>query len=522
VSQLNTKRSTVLTLTICLHNCVCVYVCACLQFFCRRLERLTRPTKVLGEGAPKGKFSGLNTSDTAEDSDVAEGQEGSESVEVGVGRSKPAAPATKAGPSTGKPASIANPQEAITPTAAPVPAPLLQHKELVELKRSVSPSTSLHKVNDNKEDHLRSIGSAPPHVSRQLSEGSAVSASREGAADGAGAGSGSSTPYLPGTPSARAELNVRGSLTLLKTKTRRRRTAAEIEGSQQSAAPSELDARAMQSNLSEQQQQEEEGRQHDSTQRERDVPTLRTRQAPAVPAVPAAPSVPAAVRVGGATRDNRGQASGDKWGEEGGRSEGEVEGEGEEEGVVQQNLQPCPECGRRFNPTAFQKHAKLCAQVFMRKRKAFDSAQMRLEGNEDLKSFVESERKVSGTAAKRGKAKSTSNGAAPAPQEAATSKWKEKSEAFRNAMKAARDVSHAIATGAPLPPPVPSAPDSSLIPCPHCQRRFNANAAERHIPNCQKIINKPTVLKRGGGGNASKGGGNAASASNSSKSRSWQ
>lgn len=49
-------------------------------------------------------------------------------------------------------------------------------------------------------------------------------------------------------------------------------------------------------------------------------------------------------------------------------------------------------------------------------------------------------------------------------------------------------------------PHIPSAPDPSLIPCPHCGRRFNAKAAERHIPSCATTINKPKFLKAGTGG----------------------
>ena len=78
--------------------------------------------------------------------------------------------------------------------------------------------------------------------------------------------------------------------------------------------------------------------------------------------------------------------------------------------------------------------------------------------------------------------------------------WKKQSEQFREAMKAARQVTKAIATGAPLPPPVMSAPDPSLMPCPHCGRRFSEKAGLRHIPQCQNIIAKPTRLNRGSGG----------------------
>jgi hypothetical protein len=80
-----------------------------------------------------------------------------------------------------------------------------------------------------------------------------------------------------------------------------------------------------------------------------------------------------------------------------------------------------------------------------------------------------------------------------------SSKWKEESEAFRESMRAARMVNQAIANGQPLPPPSASIVDSSLIPCPHCSRRYNSKAAERHIPQCKNIIAKPSSLKRGGG-----------------------
>ena len=40
---------------------------------------------------------------------------------------------------------------------------------------------------------------------------------------------------------------------------------------------------------------------------------------------------------------------------------------------------------------------------------------------------------------------------------------------------------------AALPPPKPSAPDPSLVPCPHCGRRFNETAGERHMQHCKNI-----------------------------------
>lgn len=37
-----------------------------------------------------------------------------------------------------------------------------------------------------------------------------------------------------------------------------------------------------------------------------------------------------------------------------------------------------------------------------------------------------------------------------------------------------------------LPPP-PPLDTSDYVPCPHCGRRFNEAAADRHIPKCKNI-----------------------------------
>ena len=48
-------------------------------------------------------------------------------------------------------------------------------------------------------------------------------------------------------------------------------------------------------------------------------------------------------------------------------------------------------------------------------------------------------------------------------------------------------------------PVVPSAPDPSLVPSPHCGRPYSETAAERHIPRCKDIQAKPKFLSRGSG-----------------------
>jgi len=89
----------------------------------------------------------------------------------------------------------------------------------------------------------------------------------------------------------------------------------------------------------------------------------------------------------------------------------------------------------------------------------------------------------------------------PLKGKAAAPKWKTDSENFRAQLRNARKVTDAIAAGRDLkdlPPPEPTY-DPSLVPCPHCGRRFNEKAAERHIPKCNDIKAKPSMLKRGAG-----------------------
>ena len=183
----------------------------------------------------------------------------------------------------------------------------------------------------------------------------------------------------------------------------------------------------------------------------------------------------------------------------------------------------CPDCGRRFNSGPYEKHVRICAKVFLKKRKVFDSQKHRIADNPELVKILKQKQQIKGgpkkppSGAKPPAAMMNNVNDTPKAMKTAnrhnveeennskSSKWKQQSQAFREAMKAARQVTQAIATGAPLPPPKISAPDPSLIPCPHCGRRFNEKAGERHIPQCKNIKAQPSRLSKGGGISASSG-----------------
>ena len=76
---------------------------------------------------------------------------------------------------------------------------------------------------------------------------------------------------------------------------------------------------------------------------------------------------------------------------------------------------------------------------------------------------------------------------------ASAGKWKTEHNEFIKSLQYAKKLSQMQKAGvniASLPPPPPAA-NLNYVECPHCQRRFNPTAAERHIPACAMTINKP-------------------------------
>jgi hypothetical protein len=131
----------------------------------------------------------------------------------------------------------------------------------------------------------------------------------------------------------------------------------------------------------------------------------------------------------------------------------------------------CGICHRQFNVDVLERHRRACEKAANSKRRTFDSRKHRIEGTE-LASVQR---------------------ASPAVETKAKSDWRARSEDFRRSMKAARQVDNILKNGGTakdLPPPTYS-DNSHLTPCPYCGRRFNTEAAARHIPSCKNTVNKP-------------------------------
>ncbi|XP_038052272.1 zinc finger C2HC domain-containing protein 1A-like isoform X1 [Patiria miniata] len=129
---------------------------------------------------------------------------------------------------------------------------------------------------------------------------------------------------------------------------------------------------------------------------------------------------------------------------------------------------PCDICGRSFVEQTLQRHVKICEKNATKKRKTFNSSKQRATGNEILSVPKTDPKKLE--KAKR-----------------ATANWRNKHEELVSNLRAARGVTRAMKTGAPLPPPPSQAKvNPDYVQCPTCQRNFSEGAAERHIPWCKE------------------------------------
>ncbi|XP_055385104.1 homeobox protein 2 [Condylostylus longicornis] len=160
----------------------------------------------------------------------------------------------------------------------------------------------------------------------------------------------------------------------------------------------------------------------------------------------------------------------------------------------------CKICGRHFNSDRVEKHEEICLKASNKKRKIFDSTKHRVKGTEaevylrriakgQIKSDSILKTPVTSTIVKSGPTKSINSNS-----DSKKSNWRKKHEEFIAAIRAAKEVQKHLAKGgklSDLPPPPPSE-NPDYIQCPHCSRRFNEAAANRHIPKCANMLhNKP-------------------------------
>ena len=141
--------------------------------------------------------------------------------------------------------------------------------------------------------------------------------------------------------------------------------------------------------------------------------------------------------------------------------------------------QECSYCGRKFASDRINKHEETCARAHSKKTKVFDSSKMRLAGTEAAQFASKSKHQPEPVIKK--------------------SNYKEQHQQLVDSLRAARklqkyeqDLKEGKAVGPPPEIPKFEIQNDDRIVCPICGRKFVKEAAEKHIPVCERM--------KGGGG----------------------
>ena len=129
----------------------------------------------------------------------------------------------------------------------------------------------------------------------------------------------------------------------------------------------------------------------------------------------------------------------------------------------------CRYCGRGFASDRIRRHEGVCLAGKRRKVRVFNSAKQRMS---------------------REAAAVRQSGRKDKPR----TKWRQQHEEFIGSIRYARRITRAEAAGVDprlLPAPAVSSHTEDYVQCPFCDRRFSQNVAERHVPKCRDIINRP-------------------------------
>ncbi|CAD8110402.1 unnamed protein product [Paramecium sonneborni] len=149
------------------------------------------------------------------------------------------------------------------------------------------------------------------------------------------------------------------------------------------------------------------------------------------------------------------------------------------EQVIEEKLYKCTEgCGRSFNAKALEKHSKVCKKVFQQKRKVFNSQKQRQIEQEECVQMkgVGMKKQIQKQGMKQGqKQQQQIKNDKP--------KWKAQSEAFRAIIRQAKGQKLTKEEQVQLNGAMESAQE--LVQCKFCNRKFNGEAAKKHIVFCE-------------------------------------
>lgn len=164
--------------------------------------------------------------------------------------------------------------------------------------------------------------------------------------------------------------------------------------------------------------------------------------------------------------------------------------------VLDDGRMRCVYCGRFFTPDRIDHHQDICGKLKTARpkgvdgvptqtgRRVFNAEAQRLGQGA---AFLTPEKYKKRQAERISEARATKGG---------TPKWRRESEEFQEAVRAGRGDGNSHAPSAPRRPAT-GGPGPGKVTCPYCNRHFDENAADRHIPICAKIINRPKPPPRG-------------------------
>ncbi|NXI88773.1 ZC21C protein, partial [Rhipidura dahli] len=144
--------------------------------------------------------------------------------------------------------------------------------------------------------------------------------------------------------------------------------------------------------------------------------------------------------------------------------------------MEQEGFGQCSFCKRKFLCTRLEKHMSICGKNQNSKRKVFDSSKARARGTE-----LEQYQQQKNSRSPQSKTPPRKNN------------WKQKHEALIHIVSQARQVQQILAKGGKVSdlPPLPPIENPDYVACTYCGRKFAPRAAERHIPKCKNIKNRP-------------------------------
>lgn len=147
------------------------------------------------------------------------------------------------------------------------------------------------------------------------------------------------------------------------------------------------------------------------------------------------------------------------------------------------NLKECNDCKRKFNEEVYDKHIKICKNVFIKKRKLYNIKEKRVINDEHKEILNNANKKQNKSKVKEKDAIKT-----------AKKNWKIKSEMFRMAInvddnKSKNNINDNIN--------IPINNDIDILKyCSLCKRKYNDSAYNKHLPTCERKEKIKVITKK--------------------------